>query len=416
MAFDPVTAEAAATGANFVGASAGVGALAGFALPVAAALLDKPNYTWRNIIAGSDIAEAGGDLRDILAENSGSGKPAVLSPEQLLAMSTQQSKEMLDAQIAASKEMAQFAREMFPGDSKLALNTALEAAGVLDQANRTRMTDLLTDLFGDDAMNAIYGEGREAHDAITNISKTYLEDIMPGMMQISTDLFNQAGAAVSSLISGTVPEETALSIRRSLAETMPNLGIAGVERFGKEFSRNIASSSLAMTLQGLQAAPGVLGMASGLQGLVSGSASIAGLPIQSAQAMMGLSQPFMAGMPDLTSLYGAHLSTLTTGTMIPATNVLAAGVNLAGTTTNAATNLALGNQQMQTSMYVSDMNYRLGQQQLALAQQQASAAQQSSLLGGLGSLLGAGVGAATGGWGGAFVGSQVGGSLGGLFG
>ena len=268
----------------------------------------------------------------------------------------------------AGQQVAAQNRAQFGADAESAVAAALRAAGMIDDYSIGRITELMLDVFGgQDTTEYIWGQAQQGAEAATRIANTYVNSVLPGLAATSTDIFNQAAETVSQYMSGQLPDDVQQAIITNVAESFPGLG---ADRFQNLAAKHLGLTSLELSQMGLNAAPGVAGMANQIGSLYEGGVNIAKTPVALAETLGGLRNTLVAPYKttDVASLAGGFMNVLA-GSSLDPNAVMSTTADL------LSSGLGLGEQRYEydtgaaEARRITGLNYQIAQQNVAASNQ-----------------------------------------------
>jgi hypothetical protein len=195
--------------------------------------------------------------------------------------------------MGAANQQSAVNQQAVLSNTQSAASAALASAGILDAGHVDRITDLMTGLFGADAMETIYGSGADSLQATTDLINNYVTNQLPGLMSQSAGLAGQAVGVVSDMMKGVLPQDTQDQILRNVAQQFPGMN---AERFASLSARSLGLTSLNLTQAGLQAAPTAQAMLQNPGSLAAGAVDMYSAASSQRGNLVNSMQPFTAGL------------------------------------------------------------------------------------------------------------------------
>ena len=253
-----------------------------------------------------------------------------------------------DGVVGAANQQAALNQGQVLQNTRLAAQSAVAAAGIMDAAHIDRVSGLMTSLFGPDAMQTFFEDPSNSVASLSGMLDAYTRDVLPGIMTQSRELAGQAAGVVTDLMSGNIPEDARDSILRNVAQLFPNVS---AERFSNVVARDLGLTSLDLVQSGLQQAGNVqaqLGAAGELLGQAIGQR---GALTQTQGELMQNMSPFLAGLTDLAGL-SANIAGRMDQQMLSPDAVLSAGTSV------LQTGMQIGSQERQTRWQIASNEFQ----------------------------------------------------------
>ena len=218
--------------------------------------------------------------------------------------------------VAAGEAVAQSNRDRFGTDFATSVSAAIAAAASIDGYMADNITNLMLEVFGEDTIAAVWGGARDAAGTVESVVNNYIDNVLPGLAGTATDLFEQASAAVSSYMSGELPDDVQDSIMRSVAERFPGLG---ADMYQNVTARHLGLTSLDLSNMGLQNVANVASIAESVGNLYGGATAMAATSLDAYNTLGGLRNTLMEPYrtTDVAGLSAQYLETLSGQSLDP---------------------------------------------------------------------------------------------------
>jgi len=302
------------------------------------------------------------------------------SLEEIFDATTEYSREMIEANVAAAKDLAAWNVEMAPTYSGVSLQMTGTATAALDEmlarqfeASLDRVMPTWREDIVDPAMQA-----QRDSVALTN---RFRENVLPSYLAYTDAMSIQALENNMALLRGEIPPDVRAQIERENAETATYLGVRG-QASNNLTARDLGLTSLELQEKGLANAQ--LAQSIGPFGYAQANQTLQA-PVTTGGNVTNLVNTFRAPMSDPTALYATHFGVVSGAGIINPTSAYSTNAQISAT----GGSLVMGQAQMESQHYWNQKNYE--------AQMAAIEAQKKASRGGaLGGLIGGGFGAVLG--------------------
>lgn len=252
---------------------------------------------------------------------------------------------------------AEEARARLGEDVTLAYTESIKAAGVINDTAIAEITALMTGLYGSDAITAIYGSSRDAYDSVVAMAEEYTANVLPGVLSGSASLIAGAQAAVSDLLKGDVPASTIASTLNAVSAAGLSDKYTNPSGFASNAAAYLGVSSTSLKELGIGFAGTVSNLITAQQGLYSGGASLAQLPISAGASLLETASPYLESLASQASLYGGLATALSGGTTISTSSLAGSMTSLFGTSMSTGYDITAANAENAFDWYWNEQNY-----------------------------------------------------------
>ena len=306
---------------------------------------------------GDDDQQAAQDRIRASGESEESIEDSLALYEGYSEISTAQSLALIDANVAASQEMAQYNVDQFPTYSNIALQTTGNAATELNTFMQDQFEASLDSIYPTWRTDMVGAAAGAQQDSIA-LTAAFEQNVLPGYLASVDQMSVQAMANTNAQRAGEVNPDVAAQMERYNAEVYQQIGVRG-QSADYLTARDLGMTSYQMQQQGLANSQMAMGIAPTGYSMANQTLQ---MPTVTGMQNTNLINAYRAPMVDASAMYTSHLGIVSGAGMINPTSTYQANSGLMASQQALGASQAQFAQEASSQQYWNSINYSAQQQ------------------------------------------------------